>query len=349
MLLPTPFSAPPIPQTDLLSLLFERPPTDFPEDRIIFKDGDAKAASLTYAELRTRFRKVGFNLQQKAGVRKGDRVGILALHGTHYPCALYGILCAGAQAVPMNPMLLTSDIIHYIKVTNLKTIIVDDMFYKTLEGALVHYPGLTVIVRGKVPPSKSGKTHMSFDDLLGGTSELSWPRGPSTNKSTAFICFSSGTGGMPKAVTLTHENIVANQHLMYYASQHQRRMQQGGLHNVIVSGFPPFHMAGIWGSMVDPIYDGSTAIIMSIFNLELYLKLIKEHKPTDLSAAPPIILLLATSPLVNPKDFDSVERLNVGAAPLSKELADACVARLNPRMKLRQVVSLPSTMILTNR
>ncbi|ORY83158.1 hypothetical protein BCR37DRAFT_346574 [Protomyces lactucae-debilis] len=337
MPLSTPFKAPAIPTTDVLSLLFDKPATGFPIDRVIFKGAQASASPLSYRNLRTSMRKIGFNLQQKAQVRKGDRVGILSLHGTHYPCLLFGVLCAGAQVVPMNPMLLTNDVINYIKVTGLKTIIVDDMFYKTIEGVLPHYPGLTVIVRGRVPPSKSGKPHMSFDELLGGSSELAWPRGPAVNKSTAFICFSSGTGGLPKAVTLTHENIVANQHMFYYAAQHARHMHEGKLHNIIVSAFPPFHAAGIWGSMIDPAYAGATSVLMPSFTLPLFLQLVKENKPTDLGLAPPIVLLLTTSPAVEGYDFSSVERLNVGAAPLSKELADACVARLNPKARLRQV------------
>jgi acyl-CoA synthetase (AMP-forming)/AMP-acid ligase II len=209
---------------------------------------------------------------------------------------------------------------------------------KTIEEVLISLPDLSVIVRGKFQANDSLQSVFQFDELLGAT-ELAWPRDASIHRSPAMICFSSGTSGFPKGVILTHRNLVAMQHMYYYATHHAARMQNGGkLHNTVLNVFPPFHSGGVVGSIIDPIYDGSTSVVMQQFQFDKFLDMIEKYRPTNIMLAPPVVLLLATHSLVQGRDFSSVKRITAGAAPLSKELAEACVKRLNSSIRLNQTV-----------
>lgn len=331
--LPSPLRAPPLPDTDILSLLFDKPPTDYSPEDVIFQD-DVSTAHLTWQGLRRQLRCFGGGLRTEMKVKSGDRVMVLATHGLHYPAILYGILCAGATVVPINPALLVSDVEKYIVATGSRTIIVGHQFTATAEALKKLYPDLVII---EIVPSTNHKSkYTTFQGLLE-SEEHDWPRGREINRATAMICFSSGTSGLPKGCQISHANVVGNQHIHYYGTRPAQRSSR----NIVLAAFPPFHAAGIWGSITNPVYRGDFQILMKSFNLQQYLDLITQYKPTELLVAPPIVLLLATIPAVDKVDFSSVRQIGVGAAPLGQELIEKCLGRLKglggEDVKLHQV------------
>ena len=334
MPIPTPLTAPPIPETDLLTLILDAPGTKFPPDRVIFQS-DADSSNLTFTELRRSVRAFGAGLHA-LGVKQDDCVMILALHGLHYPVALLGTMCAGATCVPVNPGLLVPDVVKYIDATNAKIIVVGPQFLPMAEELKKRYKDLQI-----VEISSTGK-HVAWERMFE-HGEIDWPRDEAARQRTAVIAFSSGTSGLPKGCIITQANIVANEWIMHHATLTPGQAR----HDINLGAFPPFHVAGIWGSMIHPLYRGTTQILMSAFTFPAFLGLIAKYKPTDISAAPPIILGLAVGPGIEKVDFSSVRRIGVGAAPLSAELAEKCLARLRKcggtQIKLRQVWGMSET------
>ncbi|PSN29669.1 Luciferin 4-monooxygenase [Blattella germanica] len=72
---------------------------------------------------------------------------------------------------------------------------------------------------------------------------------------------------------------------------------------------------------------------MSKFEEVLFLESIQKYKVTLLFLAPPLVLFLAKSPIVDNYDLSSVRDLRCGAAPLSKHV----LSEVSKRLKLKNI------------
>jgi len=66
---------------------------------------------------------------------------------------------------------------------------------------------------------------------------------------------------------------------------------------------------------------------MERFNIEQSCRAIQEEKITYAYVVPPIVLLLAKHPCLASYDLSSIRMLTSGAAPLTRELAEALYTR----------------------
>jgi 4-coumarate--CoA ligase len=82
-----------------------------------------------------------------------------------------------------------------------------------------------------------------------------------------------------------------------------------------------------------PAYAGLTTIVMSAFDLKKFCQIIQDHKITYTFVAPPVVLHLAKSPVVEDYDLSSLRMITSGAAPLTKELIHAVHDRLGTEVK----------------
>ncbi|CAO3608813.1 unnamed protein product [Cunninghamella blakesleeana] len=90
---------------------------------------------------------------------------------------------------------------------------------------------------------------------------------------------------------------------------------------------PLYHIYGLT-MLFGSFYRGFKLVVMSRFDLPLFLELIQKHRVTVANIVPPIAVLLAKSPIVKNYDLSSVRMFGSGAAPLGKEHIDALVERI---------------------
>jgi acyl-CoA synthetase (AMP-forming)/AMP-acid ligase II len=72
----------------------------------------------------------------------------------------------------------------------------------------------------------------------------------------AFVQYTSGSTRAPKGIVITHGNLIANQRMIRSVFE-----QDSGI--VCVSWLPHFHDMGLFGSILQPLFNGGTAVIMS--------------------------------------------------------------------------------------
>ncbi|HEY2514140.1 MAG TPA: AMP-binding protein, partial [Polyangiaceae bacterium] len=146
------------------------------------EEGAAGALRVTYAELRARSRAVAARLAH-AGVAAGNRVILSAKNHPEWAIAYFGILRAGAVAVPLDPALDAEARANLIADAGAAAVISDTGI------AHAHAFALHAITRrddALVPPA----IELAGDDV-------------------ASLLYTSGTTGKPKGVKLTHANFTS--------------------------------------------------------------------------------------------------------------------------------------------
>jgi long-chain acyl-CoA synthetase len=68
---------------------------------------------LSYSQLQDAAARVA-SLLSALGVTPGDRIGVMLPNVPAFPIAFYGALAAGAVVVPMNPLLKSREVAHYV-------------------------------------------------------------------------------------------------------------------------------------------------------------------------------------------------------------------------------------------
>ncbi|KAF2880008.1 hypothetical protein ILUMI_27554, partial [Ignelater luminosus] len=159
-----------------------------------------------------------------------------------------------------------------------------------------------------------------------------------TNQQIAFILYSSGTTGLSKGVMLTHKNINTTIAL----SRDHRFIRQFKPGSESALGLLPFYHAFGLCVVFRCLIFGRHVVVLTVFDPNTFLRTIQEYKITNLHLVPPLANFLAKSPLVNLYDLSSVEVINCGAAPLSKEIQSILVQRLKAKM-FRQAYGMTET------
>ncbi len=102
----------------------------------------------------------------------------------------------------------------------------------------------------------------------------------------------------------------------------------------LISPLPFFHIYGFLVSLLYCAWQGQAVITMSgRFDLDTFCRLVEQHKPQRAHLVPPILVALAKSPSVDNYDFSSLQTIMSAAAPLSSEIEQAVVKRLDCDVK----------------
>ncbi|MHB8457065.1 MAG: AMP-binding protein, partial [Acidimicrobiales bacterium] len=172
--------------------------------------GDAAALrysgeEITYGELRRRAANMRLALAGR-GISPGDRVALLLGATPEFAIAYFGILGAGAVAVPLNPNSPIAEIARELSVVRAALVVVADGLRN---GSTEHGDGLMDL--GYVVAKLS-----EFDPpprAVGEADQSSTEPGPIVEcdpDDPAVLLFTSGTAGSPRAAVLTHGSLLAN-------------------------------------------------------------------------------------------------------------------------------------------
>lgn len=127
------------------------------------------------------------------GVQKGDRIMLAGDNRPAWPIAYFGILRAGAVAVPVDPKLTAGQLANIIESSGAKVAIFGDEV-EAADEARTRVAGLTVV---------------SLDDMEADDRSLDPPEIDVDGEDLASLIYTSGTTGDPKGVMLTHANLTS--------------------------------------------------------------------------------------------------------------------------------------------
>ena len=223
----------------------------------------------SWAEVHERAARIAGGLAA-AGIGHGDAIAVLAGAPVEIAPAAQGIWMRGASATMLHQPTPRTDLVRWAKETtdvinmiSAKAVIVSDPF-------MAAAPVL----------SELGMTVLTIEALLANA-----PVGPvnSHDDDIALMQLTSGSTGSPKAVQITHANIVANAEAMMEGCDFDLDT------DVIVSWLPCFHDMGMTGYLTVPMYIGAELVKITpmdfLRDTLLWAKLIDKYRGT-MTAAP---------------------------------------------------------------
>ncbi|CEI85554.1 hypothetical protein RMCBS344292_00015 [Rhizopus microsporus] len=329
---------PPIkePQVGLIQFLFANT-NNTPEDRKMLIDAST-GKSLTLRQLKDAILRFAAGLQDKYNFKKGDTVVIYSPNQYDYSIPFFGIIAAGGAASPANPSYTTRELVYQMEAIKAKILLTHESNINTaLEAAQqVGLPKSNILLFG----DKSIDGVLTYKQvLLGSRHVVLQDLTPEETKDTvACLCFSSGTTGKSKGVMTTHANMTAN--ILQYCMLEEKFVS--GNHDRMLATIPFYHIMGLSLMLHVALYLGIPVHVMSKFDLSQFCETIQREKITFTIIAPPIVVLLAKSPVIDNYDLSSLRLAICGAAPLSGDLSKQVRQRL-PKIKIKQGYGLTET------
>ncbi|MEO0139060.1 MAG: long-chain fatty acid--CoA ligase [candidate division WOR-3 bacterium] len=297
---------------------------NYPENTALWFEG----WQCTYKELYEYSLKFASFLQS-LGVQKGDRVALMLPNLPHYPISYYATLMVGGVVVQLNPLYTPSELEFLLNDSETKVLITLDIFWDTVQKVadkvnvekyiVGKIPDFLPFIKGLLYPLVAnpkpkavpfdGLKFFRFSDFL----KHSEPNLPDINpkEDLAVLQYTGGTTGTPKAVMLTHFNILAN---TYQSVSWFTQLEPGK--EVSLCIIPFFHSYGMTVALNFSVKVGAKMVLMPKYHTKDALKLIQKHKVTLLPGVPQIYATISNHPEVSKYNLRSIKACISGAAPL---------------------------------
>lgn len=254
--------------------------------------------TVTWAELDRLVHAVAGGLTAR-GVRRGDRVAMMLGNSLEFAVAYFGILRAGAVAVPLNTAYTPAELAHIVQSCEPVLIVADEATAETARSQDV-----PVVVAG----SDEWRTLM--------VGKVSPPAGITGPEDLAVLLFTAGTSGNPKGVMLSHRALVSN--LDQLASVEDPPAMTPD--DVTLAVLPLFHVYGLNAVLGMVARLAGTAVLVPRFDPATTLAAIRRHRVTNVAGAPPMFVAWSAQSELR----ESLERVRLmvsGSAPLLPEVA----------------------------
>ncbi|KAF5852539.1 hypothetical protein GGP41_007954 [Bipolaris sorokiniana] len=259
-------------------------------------------------------------LVKEYNLKEGDTVALFSQNTVWYPVAMFAGLRVGAKISGASPAYNVEEMTFALKTADAKLLMTTpgSMGIASASAKAAGIPQSNIfLLEGELPG------YTTVQDLIrmgksygesGQTTAFKIPPGKKNKDVCGFLSFSSGTTGLPKAVMISHQNVIAQcLQVQQLTPETQKK---------VMAVLPLFHITGLVHQMHLPILINAEVVMLPQFSMEKTLDVIVEYQLKELLLVPPIIIRLVRDPLVDRYDLSHVVRFSSGAAPLSEEIID---------------------------
>jgi len=257
-----------------------------------------------------------------AGIRPGDRVGVLMANYLEFVPVKFAIAAAGAVAVPFNYLYRRDELAYVLAQSRCAMLItmtgfagldylamLDEIAPGWAHGPTQALPELRqVALLPTDGRTRDGvATVASLTEL--GEAHPGAAGGPKHQPhDVGDILYTSGTTGSPKGVMVTHDAVLRTA----YASALTRAYEDG---RRILFSLPCYHMFGYLEGLLSAVFVGGAIVPQTAFDPVRYFAGIERHRATDILCVPTMTVALLEHPARTAHDLSSVFAILSGAAP----------------------------------
>lgn len=211
------------------------------------------------------------------GVENGDRVALLLENGPEWPLSYFGVLLAGAVAVPLDPVSRWDHMHHALGETRARIIFT---FPQAPLSQLAELPWLEKIVVVGLS-GEAGEKILNFAAVLESAGrEAGLP--PVLPGDLASIIYTSGTTGLPKGVMLTHKNFWAN-------CRGIAQLKAIRPDDNFLALLPLHHAFPFTATLLMPLFSRARLTYLDTLKAEAIVRCIKEQRVTILVLTPQVL------------------------------------------------------------
>ncbi|HEY8212769.1 MAG TPA: AMP-binding protein [Methylocystis sp.] len=295
--------------------------------------------TLTYADVDRLSLSFAAFLSEETRLPKGARVALMMLNVLQYPIALLGALRAGYVVVNCNPLYTAHQLGRQLVDSGAQVVIVLENFASVLQAALPLTQVERVVVtrigdmlgwgRGtlvnfmvkrvkKLVPEWSIPGAIDFRAALRRGAHRAFAPPAIAPDDIAFLQYTGGTTGVPKAAMLTHCNVVAN------IQQHHAHLSAvlGDGQDVVITAIPLFHIYALTVSCLLAIKIGAAnVLIVNPRDINGLVRELAKYRFTCFPGVSTLFKALCENPEFNRLDFRSLRIAASGGSALQEAVA----------------------------
>jgi len=315
---------------------------------------EAENFIVNYLELNNLCERFASGIQNRLGVKKGEKVAIYSRNYPEVLIAFYGLAMAGAVYVACNPLLIKAELEYQLNDSKTRIIVISDDLLPVLKEVIQEgRTGLeTVIVferdKEMKPPllGRAAGTYarpfLKYADVF--SAEPPAKPGIDTRSDLVGILYTSGTTSYPKGVMISHFNVVSSS--IIYGTTYTGKfpeLDEGGFlkfRNLekdlsreweypfrygidSVLAVPPWtHMMGFLGQLIYPVMSAMTIFPMPSFDMDSMLEMIRRWKIAFAGGAPQMMAALLSRPDMDRQDLSSIRAWTTGGNPTPVALGE---------------------------
>ena len=266
--------------------------------------------SFTYREFNDRLRRLANGLSNEFGVKKGDRIALIAQNSTGVFECLFACWQTGAALMPLNWRLSAPEMKSLLAHGEPALVVYDEEFGHLLDG--VDLPKLM---------RRPEQDNCDYEALIARNSpDIEAPDLTIDDLST--LLYTSGTTGTPKGVIGTFRMM---RDTIIHAALHGAL--NGGSRSLTAA--PMFHSAGLYGFSMPVFHYGGTLYVMKKWDPARYLELMTDPGIgiTHTIGVPVQYAMLAQLPAFEDASFPALQVAGVGAAPVPHDLLETWASK----------------------
>jgi long-chain acyl-CoA synthetase len=256
------------------------------------------------------------------GIKKGDRVAIMAPNVPQYILSLQALFKFGAVEVPTNPLYTVPELDLQFTDSGTETVIVMAMFAaKAIE--ILKDPNSPVkrVIVFQVPSGvvevEQGEGIYDFNELVMAASDQE-PDVEVFADDIARLQYTGGTTGIPKGCVLTNA-------IVFSQANRTATWTSGGFKLIpkeemrTLCAIPLSHIYGYNANVSICLFTGGSIVLVAVPTPDNLLEAITRHKPNLWASVPAMIIGLNNHPKIAEADITSLKGIFCGSAPLAVE------------------------------
>lgn len=243
----------------------------FPQKTAILYKASENYTSISYQEIFNKTIKL-FDLLKAEGIKPYDKVGIILDNQPEYAYGFFAVMATEATAVPMDTQLSVEQIRLFIVHAQIGALLVNKKVYARLKDDIRDIKFLIL-------------DDETFQKRWEASSNEYRPPALSKENDLAVLFYTSGTTDLPKAVMLSHQNLLSNVDSIW-------QLKIVTDQDRVIAFLPLHHTYAFTVTLLTPLFVGATIAYPPSLNSTDLIGCLKDNKITIFVGVPQVFSLI---------------------------------------------------------